>query len=63
MALKMHPKLVNHLLVPLRVIGEGEEGGERVGDGGRADIVLQDLQHIKALFIKYQTRIPKEKMG
>ena len=46
MALKMHPKLVNHLLVPLRVIGEGEEGGERVGDGGRADIVLQDLQHI-----------------
>jgi hypothetical protein len=54
-----HPKLV----VPPRIVGEGKEGGELVGDGGRADIVLQDLQHIEALSIKYQTRIPKEKTG
>jgi hypothetical protein len=55
MALKPRPKLANRLLVPLRVVEEGEEGGERVGDGGRADIVLQDLHHIKVLSIEYRT--------
>ena len=48
---------------PLLVVGEGEEGGERVGDGERADIVLQDQQHIEAISIKYRIRIPKEKTG
>lgn len=61
MALKPHPKLVNRLLAPLLVVGEGEEGGERVGDGERADIVLQDQQHIEALSINIESVFPKRK--
>jgi hypothetical protein len=44
--------LVDALLVTLCVVKQGEEGGKRVRDRRRTEVVLKDLEHFKALAIK-----------
>jgi hypothetical protein len=56
-------KLVDPLLVTLPVIEERQQGGEGVGNGGGAEVILEDLEHLETLVIEIRTSGLKEKPG
>jgi hypothetical protein len=39
------------------------QGGEGVGNGGGAEVVLEDLKHLETLVVESGTRVLKEKPG
>ncbi len=59
----MQTKLMDPLLVTLPVIEEGQQSGEGVGNGGGAEVVLEDLKHLKTLVIVSGASVVKEKPG
>ncbi len=63
MPLKAGTKLVDTLFVTLPVIEERQQGGEGVGNGGGAEVVLEDLKHLETLVVESGTRVLKEKPG
>jgi hypothetical protein len=63
MPLEAGTKLVDPLLVTLPVIEERQQGGEGVGNGGGAEVVLEDLKHLESLIKESRTRVLKEKPG
>ncbi len=52
MPLEAGTKLVDPLFVTLPVIEERQQGGEGVGNGGGAEVVLNDLKHLEPVFSK-----------
>ena len=64
MPLKAGTKLVDTtLFVTLPVIEERQQGGEGVGNGRGAEVVLEDLKHLEALVVERRPRVLKEKPG
>jgi hypothetical protein len=63
MPLEAGTELVDPLLVTLPVIEERQQGGEGVRNGGRTEVVLENLKHLKTLIKESRTRVLKEKPG
>ncbi len=57
------PKLVDPLLVTLLVVEERQQGSERVGDGGGAEVVLEYLEHLETPIVVGGASVLKEKPG
>jgi len=54
---------VNPLGIALFVVEEGEQSGERVGDGRRAVVVFEGLEHFETPVIIQCTGILEEEPG
>jgi hypothetical protein len=63
MPLEAGTKLVDPLFVTLPVIEERQQGGESVGNGRGAEVVLEDLEHLETLVVERRPRVLKEKPG
>ncbi len=51
------------LLVTLLVVEERQQGSERVGDGGGAEVVLEVLKHLKTPIVVCGASVLEEKPG
>ncbi len=60
MPLEAGTKFMDPLLVTLPVIEERQQGGEGVGNGRGAEVVLEDLEHLETFAIKCPSRILEE---
>jgi hypothetical protein len=63
MPLEAGTKFMDPLLVTLPVIEERQQGGEGVGNGRGAEVVLEDLEHLETLVVERSPRVLKEKPG